>query len=289
MPAYARIGLRLLAVATVLLECQRVQAQQEELVQVQVVAQQPVIPDEQFEQWVFQENGNAAATRKRLDAQLLLQVEDIDRTCQLTGAQKQKIQLMGRGDIKRFFDRYQIVRQKFQLIKHDQQKQQEIWQDINPLQMTLQVGLFHEESLLYKSLQHSLSNEQYARYEAAERERRNFRHRASIELSVSVLEQNVPLRETQRRDVIALLTKDTKPAKKSGPYDFYWIMYQLGRIPEHRVKSLFDQTQWKLMEGQLAQFKGMEAFLRQNGVWSAEDDDGDKPAARLPPRKDLLP
>src|SRR5207245_8056724 len=125
---------------------------------------------------------------------LALQVKDIDRACKLTDAQKKKLQLTGRGDIKRFFDRYEKVKQKFQLVKHDEQKMQEIWQDISPLQMTLQAGLFHDDSLLHKSLHNTLSSEQFARYDAIAGERRAFRHHANIELAVTTLEQSMPLR-----------------------------------------------------------------------------------------------
>src|SRR5262245_63549041 len=96
-----RIRPWLLALAMGLIACHSVQAQQEEMVQVQVqaVPAAPVIPDEQFEQWVFQEHGNAAATRKRLDALLKLKVEDVDRSCKLSDSQKKKLLLMGRGEI----------------------------------------------------------------------------------------------------------------------------------------------------------------------------------------------
>src|SRR5882724_6057239 len=49
-------------------------------------------PDEQFEQWVFQQDHNAAGARKRLDSLLALQIEDFDRASRLTDAQKRKLQ-----------------------------------------------------------------------------------------------------------------------------------------------------------------------------------------------------
>jgi hypothetical protein len=240
------------------------------------VAAQRVWTDENFDQWVFQQERNTSRARQRLNSLLALQVEDIDRACKLTDAQKNKLQLAGRGDIKRFFDRYETVKQKFQLIKQDEQKFQEIWQDISPLQMTLQAGLFYDDSLLYKSLHNTLTGEQFARYDAIARERRAFRHRANIELAVTVLEQAMPLRDAQRRELITLLTNQTKPPRKSGQYDYYLIMFQLGRVPEGKLRALFDDTQWKVVNRHLAQYEGMKPFLKQSGQLPDQDDEADR-------------
>src|SRR5262249_17819810 len=126
-----------------------------------MAVQQPAIPDQQFDLWVFQfqQDRTAAAARQRLDSLLTLQVEDIDRACKLADLQKKKLQLSGRGDIKRFFDRYEAVKQRFNLLKHDQQKMNEIFQETRPLSMTLQAGLFHNGSLLYRSLHNTLTDE----------------------------------------------------------------------------------------------------------------------------------
>src|SRR5438128_7468487 len=138
-----RLRVQLLALVVVFFGCAVAHAQRK--VGAPAVAAAPTVTDEQFDQWVFQQDRNAFEARRRLDSQLALQVEDIDRACKLTDAQKKKLQLAGRGDVKRFFDRYETVRQKFQLLKQDEQKVQEIWQDINPLQVTLQAGLFHDD------------------------------------------------------------------------------------------------------------------------------------------------
>lgn len=231
--------------------------------------------DENFDQWVFQNDGNAAMARKRLDALLTLQVDDVDRACHLTETQKKKLLLAGRGDIKRFFDKCDVAKRKFDLVKHDQQKFQEIWQDISPLQVTLQAGLFHDNSLVYRTLKNTLTEEQRGRYDAIAADRRAFRFRAKVELAVTMLEQSLPLRETQRRELIALILKDAKPRQVSTQYDFYLVMYELSRIPEEKLKALLDDTQWKGLEKQMAQYKQIIPALRQQGQLP-DDDDGDK-------------
>ena len=76
---------------------------------------QPVWTDEMFDQWVFQQSRNVAEARRRLDCMLALRIEEVDRAAQLTDAQKQKLRLAGKGDMKRFFARYETVKKKFQL------------------------------------------------------------------------------------------------------------------------------------------------------------------------------
>src|SRR5581483_8514669 len=65
-----------------------------------------------LDQWLFDGQGNYAGARQRLNSMLAFHVEDIDRVCKLTEAQKTKLRLLGRGDINRFFDCYEKLKQK---------------------------------------------------------------------------------------------------------------------------------------------------------------------------------
>src|SRR5580692_11628476 len=47
--------------------------------------------------------GGAGVARNKLDSALALRIDDVDRICGVTESQKKKLQLAGRGDIKRFF------------------------------------------------------------------------------------------------------------------------------------------------------------------------------------------
>jgi hypothetical protein len=233
--------------------------------------------DEMLDQNIFQEQGNFSAARKHLEDLLALQIEHIDRACGLTDAQKKKVRLSGRGDIKRFVNRYEEIKRKFQLVKHDQQKVfQEIWQDVSRLQIMLQSGFFLEDSFLLKSLPHTLTREQQERYQAVMNQRRAFRHRADIELAVRIMELNAPLRAAQRRALIALLLQVTKPPRKTAQYAYYALQYRLSQLPEEKLKPLFDDAQWKVVSAQLNQFKGIRQWLKQSGQL---DEDGDDQAA----------
>src|SRR5207302_5495045 len=131
---------------------------------------------------------------------------------------------------------------------------QEIMPDLVPLRAVMQGGPFHEDSLLCKSLRNTLTDEQFAKYDALTRERRAFRHRANIELAVSMLEQAMPLRDAQRRELIAVLEKETSPPRKGGQYEAYLILHQLGLLPDTKLKALFSDTQKLVLDRQLAQY-----------------------------------
>jgi hypothetical protein len=181
--------------------------------------------------------------------------------------------LAGRGDIKRFFDHYQAVKQKFQTMNNPAQHIPDVWQDIGPLQMILQAGLFHDDSLFIKSLPNTLTGEQFARYDALARERRASRHRESVETAIAILQRGIRLRDAQRRELVILITKETKPSRRPSPYDPYVVLLQLDRVPQEKLKRLFDETQWQTVNEQLAQCHQLEPMLRQAGQLPTERDE----------------
>ncbi len=251
---------------------------------VRLAPARPAWNDEQFENWVFNQFGNSSGARQRLDALLALQIHDIDEACRLTDAQKKKLQLTGWGDIKRLFDGVERAKQRFRELGHDVNRLQDVMPDVSPLQSSLQAGLFQDDSLLSKSLRHTLTPEQFARYEAVVQERRAFRHRANIELVVTTLEQGVPFRDAQRRALIDLLASTTKPPRKSSQYEYYLIMAQLGRLPEEKLKPLLSDVQWRFVRQRVDQYREALPMLRQRGL-VADDDDAPAP----PPPAPLLP
>jgi hypothetical protein len=226
----------------------------------------------QFDQWLFTQDRAASAARRRLESTLKLQIAEIDRACQLTDAQKKNLQLAGTGDIVRFFDRCEDAREKFEAIKDQQQRAQQTWQLIEPLQRTLENGLFAGDSLFYKSLHRIVTGDQWTRYQAVANEEREFRRRAMIELVVASLEEEMPLSDKQRQRLITLLLSRVKLPRKPGSYAYYAIMLQFAKTPEEELKPLFDSMQWKVVVRNRSQFKGLEQFLKQNNIWPEKED-----------------
>ncbi|MGZ0167747.1 MAG: hypothetical protein ACKVII_27845, partial [Planctomycetales bacterium] len=191
--------------------------------------------DQQFEQWVFQQYGNAATARTKLKEALELYAEDIDQACGLSDDQKQKLRLAGRGDINRFFRTFEEVKLKFQLIRNDQQKVNQIFQDVTPLQAQMTTGLFTRDSLLQKCLVNTINREQFLKYVKVDQERRSFHHEAKIGIVITLLNQSVPITSEQRRRLVDLLRRETRPPRKSSQYDYYAMMHQISKIDEAKL------------------------------------------------------
>jgi hypothetical protein len=237
------------------------------------------ISDQQFDSWVFREDHSAEAARRRQESVLALKVEEIDRACRLTEQQKQKLQLTGQGDIKRFFDKYELLKEKAYATLDENQNLNTVFQETTPLASILQVGLFGSGSLFQRSFHTTLTSAQMANYDAISRERIQFRHNANIDLVVTTLEESVPLPSVQRQKLVHFLRQELKAPSITGNYDFYYIMWQLGTIPEEKLKPFFDATQWRIVDRFVTQYKGMEPTLRQSGYFKQPDGEVEGPDA----------
>jgi hypothetical protein len=267
VPAFALLAALGMPAAAQLRAVKQVIAEEavEDLVE-EVVAQ-PVFmfADENFDQWLYQDMQNAAGARGRLDAQLAMRLDDVVASCGLDDVQREKLHLAGRGDIKRIFDRIEQLRRQFQSVKTDQNRIGEIMQAMQPIQLMLRTGTFGETSLFAKALRSTLSSEQVDRYESADRERRQFRYQAVVEAVVTRLDEDLVLLAAQRGRLVQTLLAETRPPANFGQYDPYVVMLQAARLPEEKLKPLFDEPQWKMLKKQFEQARGLEPFLKANG------------------------
>lgn len=231
------------------------------------------IQENQFDSWIFQNLQTVAQARKRLEQMLTLQMDDVDRACQLTETQKKKLQLAGRGDMVQFFEKVEVVRKKFLLVRKDQQKFNEIWQDISPLQVQFQAGLFGDDSFYHKTLRNMLKGEQLSKFSQIDGERRKFQYRAKVELVVAMLENALPLRDEQRQKLITLIVEETKPPRRFGPQDYYVVMWNISKIPKKTLEPLFTDAEWKILNQQLQQVRGLEQWLKQSGMLAKEGEE----------------
>lgn len=222
------------------------------------------IDESWFDQWLF--NGsNAAQRKKRLEARISLHVSAVDAVCTLTEAQKQKLELAGRGDIKQLFDAIETARVQFQAVRNDQQKFNAFWPEVQPLQVRLQAGQFGSGSLFEKVLARTLDAEQAGKFQQQQLERRKFQYQARIGVVLTSLEKGMPLRDEQRQKLTKLIIEETQPPKVFGQYDYYVVMYQLAKVPKEKLEAILDEKQLGLMRQQFGQMHGMEQFLKQQG------------------------
>ncbi len=140
--------------------------------------------------WVFTTNPfDAVGARKELETILRQKIAVADRLCRLTDSQKEKLELAGRGDIKRLIDHAEELGTQFQLIKNDRDKVNALVQKAQPLRRSLAAWLSDDDSLFVKTLGKTLTAKQAASYEPLRAVHRaggvaQTRHVASDELLV---------------------------------------------------------------------------------------------------------
>lgn len=225
-----------------------------------------MVEESNFDQWVFQGSRNAAAGRERINSHLKMKLDELIRVCGLTEDQQKKLRLAARGDMKRFFDEVEEVRRKFLKVRNDQNAFNNLWQEIQPLQQQQAKGLFGDTSLFAKTIRRTLTDEQQAKYQNVVEDRRKFRYRAAIEVALHTLANTVALQHDQHEAVLKLVIEETRPPNVFGQHDHSAVMYEMSKLPAAKLKPLLDERQWKLLQQQFNQARGMEGFLIQNGI-----------------------
>src|SRR5208337_3669306 len=90
------------------------------------------LPD--FDQWVL-----GGKTRDQIESgvksQLALQVDAVTRACELSAAQREKLQLAGEGDMKRLYRTIEQFREKFREAGQDQEKIDAVESEASAVQM----------------------------------------------------------------------------------------------------------------------------------------------------------
>jgi hypothetical protein len=235
------------------------------------VAPQRVQANVNFVQSVFPGATSADIGRQRLESRIALRLAEIDRVCQLSDAQKQKLRLAARGDLQRFLNEVDELRGKFEALKNDQQAMAQMWQEIRPLQLKQISGLTGEGSLLMKVLPTTLDRKQAASFQAVIDERRRFNYRSAIASSLTALEAAFVLRHSQREAIAKLLLEETRPPLTFGQHNHSVVMYRLASLPEEKVEPLLDERQWQVLREQFDQYRRMGPHLVEQGVISPDE------------------
>ncbi|SIO58141.1 hypothetical protein SAMN05444166_5575 [Singulisphaera sp. GP187] len=231
------------------------------------------IDESTFDSWVFGNSRNATNARARLDSMLELKLAELDRVARLTEAQKKKLELASRGDIKRFFDQVAVKRQTFDLVRRDRQKFGMFYQEIQPLQQALQRGLFGDGSLFAKTVKKSLDDGQAVAFDALNAQRRQFQRQARLGRLLVTLDHSVGLDQDQRQRLTKLIVEETRSPIRPSSYDLYCVLIQLAQLPEDRIKPIFHDSQWLAIHQLLAQSKAYKQIMRREGVLPGESPD----------------
>jgi hypothetical protein len=238
-------------------------AQQQAVARAQAVFE---IGVENFDMWIYNNTGGRDQAKKRIDDQLQVFVDSMRKFFALNDDQLRKLELCGRGDVQRFQQQVERVRARFMLVRKDQQKFNEIWTDIGPLQQRLQQGFFHEQSLLAKSMPLILTEEQLKKYDEWQTDRRKFHYMAKIELIVAEMESYTPLTVEQREKIVQLVFDSGPPPRRRGQFDYIYVMYQMSQVPDAKWQAAVSKEQFELINKLRTQGRQYQNYLKQNQV-----------------------
>jgi hypothetical protein len=235
------------------------------------IARMPQFDRRVFEQtldnWVFGSHGGALQYRNKLESNLLQRVGDLERTCGLSATQKKKIEVAGRGEIKRFFDRVEEAHRKVRALEGpwDNARVTLVNREAQPLQRTVAAPWFDDASLFGKAVRSTLSDEQAACYARSLRDRQVFRYQATVSWTAALLASNFGWTDQQRRRFESLVLAETRPPRQFHPREMSVVLYHASRIPEEKLKPIFDELQWRLLNQQLISARRMEQWLKNGG------------------------
>jgi len=128
------------------------------------VAEDESLPDEQFEE--DEESAppsisDASVSRHNLEMLFRRRFAFVDRVCGLTDPQKQKLEVVMRGDLKRSLDRIDEIETKCRLGKVDPDDVKKLNREVR----RIETGASTESSLLAKVAQKLMTPQQHERYE----------------------------------------------------------------------------------------------------------------------------
>jgi hypothetical protein len=240
----------------------------DEVIEAPAVVVQPtfLLSAVQFDRLVFAQGGNSGQAIKQLESRLSLKIESMDHISKLTDAQKRKLHLAGMSDIKRFSDVYESLKQKLVNTQYPQNDVSKLFNELQPLQQQWRAGLLGPESLFSKVLRRTLDPQQSEEDERAEQERIKFQYRAKVQLAIGAIENSMPLTAAQRKDFEKLLLEETRPPKSFGQYDTHVVLIQASKLPEKKLRAIFDEPQMRALQQTFQQYVQVEQALRQQGL-----------------------
>lgn len=223
------------------------QAQQR---QVQVVQERRFQINEQtLASWVFNDS-RAPNDQGWLERSLETRIDFLETIGTLRDEQRRKLELAGRGDIHRFWTRYELLRRECPTGMITQDEYMQFRQKALPLQLRYRDGLFGATSLFRKTIRSVLDADQLAEFETLERERDRKHYQALVKATVATLDQKLALTEDQRTRLTKLVLEKTEPPTTygQGAYQLYIVLWQMSQIPESDLKPLFLDDEWRVVQ-----------------------------------------
>jgi hypothetical protein len=213
--------------------------------------------DVNVDQWIFGAQGPTEA-RKKLESALTQDINRYDRRYELTPIQRKKLELAGRHDMQRFFDRVEDAKSEYRRANGDWNRVGNSLFELQRMQNRPHSELFGEESMLAKTLRKNLTPDQIARFE-------KHIYRARVEWMAGLLDRRLKLNADQHRRLVDLLVEETPPLKRYGSFDYDAIMFQMSRLAREKLRSILDEAQCRDLIVRFDQARRMQSILVSEG------------------------
>jgi hypothetical protein len=206
--------------------------------------------------------GTGDRIRDHLETLLSHRLDDLRLACDLTPDQSKKLNVAGRGDIKRLLDRLDPA------LKHPTSQTtediQELVEEVDGLERAVD-GPFGAGSLFSKTLGTTLSRDQFAGLERALGERNAAWYVIAVSDTVRKLAWVADLSDTQSKQLVRLLLTETRAPRKIGKSDYAFVMFQASKLPEIKLTQIFHGAQWEALKKQFASWASFETPLKKEG------------------------
>jgi hypothetical protein len=223
----------------------------------------------QFDRWYSSQFVPRVGARDQLARRLAARLIELQSDCHLTAAQVKKLQLAGRGDIKRYMDRVNHISRTMEGPRSSIEDLHSARLEMNDLDSRAKDRLFSDDSLLCKTLASTLDHDQAAARENAILERNGLRHRIAVKSAVKALQTNLGMTDEQGTRLTELLLSEARPPRRFGTApDVALVLFQASRIPVAKIRPIFDDAQWRIASRWMAiyvQGASGEKTLTKNG------------------------
>jgi len=182
--------------------------------------------------------------------------------CRLTAAQRKKLELAGRAEIKRWTDQLESVGREFM---ESARSDPETLRDHIDSLLQASDELFRQGSFLSKAIEQTLNAGQL-------RARNVNRYERAVSKTVQRLARSLHLSDSQCDNLSSVILRETAVPRKFGQVDSSMVLFQASRLPEAKLKAIFSDIQWTMfkrrIEGGIT-----EEYLKREGY-----EFGDTPA-----------
>ncbi|MCA8998304.1 MAG: hypothetical protein KDA80_14995 [Planctomycetaceae bacterium] len=221
------------------------------------------INEQQIVRWVF---GNISSEKQAIEMVedlLELKIDLVRQAIDLSDEQVVALTLAGQGDLHRFLGEYYMLRHGIKLGPMPQDEWQEVWRQVQPMQKRFQAGIYGHSSLLNKTVRSILNDEQWAEYQQLEADRVRRHYRSIVQATIASLEGKCPLTQDQRQQFIDLVMEQAPAREYNGHryYQMYYVLYQISKIDEEKLKPIFHEREWPIIERARKQGASMAGSL----------------------------